>query len=118
MFETLLLQTQTDPVGLIVAITGLAVVVGGIIAKFYPKFQKIQDSIEQTDAWVLENEEKLKNTAQVVQNLSPEAKAQLEKYSVDINKLTADLKEARDTLRQYYDGSVPLVKSVAELEEE
>ena len=93
---------EVDPIALIVAITGLASVVTGMLAKFIPKLRQLDESVKATDGWVLENEEKLKGTAIVVQKLSPEAKAILERYGASVEQLTSDVNLVKDELAKYH----------------
>ena len=101
-------------IGLIIAISGLASVVGGLLVKvtnfkrqvlkredeFDDKVVWLGDQMGKTDDWVLENQEKLTTIGNVVTALSPDAKKLLQEKGADIDKMTAEINRIRDELKK------------------
>ncbi|MGD1837054.1 MAG: hypothetical protein ACPKPY_03230 [Nitrososphaeraceae archaeon] len=99
-------------IALITAVSTLLGTIGGLIIVFVKakqnitstkheiddKLIKVGESLDQTDDWILENQEKLTTVARVVTNLSPDAKKILEEQGVNIDKATIEINRIKDEL--------------------
>ena len=104
-------------IGLIIAISGLIGVTGGLIGKFVQFKRQVlkredeiddkviwaADQISKTDDWVLENQATMTTIGNVITMLSPQAKQVLQDKGVDINNLTAEINKIKEELKKIED---------------
>lgn len=104
-------------IGLIIAISGLIGVTGGLIGKFMQFKRQVlkredeiddkviwaADQISKTDDWVLENQATMTTIGNVITMLSPQAKQVLQDKGVDINNLTAEINKIKTELKKIED---------------
>lgn len=107
--NVLLQANLNDITALVVAVGVLLGTVGGIVTMLVPYIRRLSkeagdkaaivgESLKETDRWILENQQKLTTAISVVANLSPTAKAELEKQGLNIVAMTEELVTINDEL--------------------
>ena len=80
------------------------------LRRTFEDLQKVGLSLQKTDRWVLENEEKFATLIRVVTEINPKIKNTLQEKNVEIKKLEEELTKAKQELDTIYDTIVPKIK--------
>jgi hypothetical protein len=80
------------------------------LAETYDDLKKVGLSLQKTDNWVLENEEKLAALVSAVSEFDPKIKDSLQSRSLEIRTLTEELRNAKRELDEAYDTVIPKLK--------
>jgi hypothetical protein len=80
------------------------------LAETYNDLKKVGLSLQKTDKWVLENEEKLAALVSAVSEFDPKIKDSLQSRSLEIRTLTEELRNAKRELDEAYDTIIPRLK--------
>jgi hypothetical protein len=80
------------------------------LAETYDDLKKVGLSLQKTDKWVLENEEKLAKLVSAVSEFDPKIKDSLQSRSLEIRTLTEELRNAKRELDEAYDTIIPRLK--------
>jgi hypothetical protein len=80
------------------------------LAETYNDLKKVGLSLQKTDNWVLENEEKLAKLVSAVSEFDPKIKDSLQSRSLEIRTLTEELRNAKRELDEAYDTVIPRLK--------
>lgn len=62
----------------------------------------VADSLKETDHWIHDNQEQMKNLAAAIIAISPDAKQHLEKNGINIQAMTADLNQISNELTRVH----------------
>jgi hypothetical protein len=80
------------------------------LAETYNDLKKVGLSLQKTDKWVLENEEKLAAPVSAVSEFDPKIKDSVQSRSLEIRTLTEELRNAKRELDEAYDTVIPRLK--------